>query len=497
MEHDETRDGALHNSEQEAASTAPGPANVDHGNDYGNRARLQSPAPQAHRTAAQVVLLAAFGLDLLLYSLVVPFLPEEAQRLGATPLATGILFAMYAVGLFAATPLAAWLTDHIGPRRTLLWGLLALAASTLLFAFSPALALNLPGLFVARGAQGVASSLTWTAGLAIVAQLYNPDERSRIFARAFTVTGLAALIGPPLGGVLYTVGGFLLPFLVATGLVLLDGLGRLLFLPGNAVLPATHPEQGATGTLLRDGSFRLGLFAAAAGALALSALEPVTPVLLGGAFGMSSWGIGVVFGGLAFCFVLAQPLVSRTERRIGVRQTAQVGLIVVALSFLGIAFVATRAQDDLLTGAVSIGGMHNVAIRLILVLILLAFIGCALAFVLIPAPELLTQRGQRLAGPNGAAYGAIYAAYNAAYGLGILLGPLATGSAVSLRGVGGSFLLLALAPALSVLALLLWRAFPRLSPSDGEDGMAPQNSDGGGDGDGADLESALKSPQAK
>jgi predicted MFS family arabinose efflux permease len=116
-----------------------------------------------------------------------------------------------------------------------------------------------------------------------------------------------------------------------------------------------------------------------------------------------------------------------------------------------------------------------------------------LAFVLIPAPELLTQRGQRLAGPNGAAYGAIYAAYNAAYALGILLGPLATGSAVSLRGVGGSFLLLALAPALSVLALLLWRAESRPSSPESGDGMATQRSDGNTDGntggDAKDLES--------
>ena len=42
--------------------------------------------------ASQVALLLAFGLDLLLYSLVVPFLPQEAKQLGASPITIGILF---------------------------------------------------------------------------------------------------------------------------------------------------------------------------------------------------------------------------------------------------------------------------------------------------------------------------------------------------------------------------------------------------------------------
>lgn len=397
------------------------------------------PAVSSRRKgAAQAVLLGAFFIDLLLYSLVVPFLPAEAGNMGASPAVTGILFAMYAVGLFGATPLAAWLTDHDGPRQTLLWGLIALGGSTLLFAFSPALALGLPGLFVARTAQGAASTITWTAGLAILAQLYTAEERPKLFARAFTVTGLGALIGPPLGGALYSWGGFALPFLFATGLVVLDGLGRAFLLPGRRILPASKPERGATRALLRDGPFLLGLFAAAAGAVALSSLEPVTPLLLGSAFGLPAWAIGVVFGVMAICFVLMQPVVSRLERKIGSLGTIAVGLLAAACFFAGLAFAPDVA----------------------VVLALLAATGCALSLVLIPAPELLTSSGQRLAGVRGAAYGAIYALYNSAYALGILIGPLTTGIAVIVLGVSQSFLLLAIIPAasaVSAVALLLLR----------------------------------------
>lgn len=403
----------------------------------GDRARVGETVAISgwRKLAAQVALLGAFFIDLLLYSLVVPFLPGEAEQLGASPAVTGVLFAMYAAGLFAVTPLAAWLTDRVGAHQTLLWGLVALACSTLLFALSPGLSLGLPGLFVARTAQGAASTITWTAGLAVLAQLYTAEERPKIFARAFTVTGIAMLIGPPLGGALYSWGGFALPFLVATGFVALDGLGRLVLLPMRDALPARRPEPGATRALLGDGHFLLGLFAAAAGALALSSLEPLTPLYLSGSFGLSTWAIGAVFGVLAICFVVMQPIVTRLERRIGSRGVIAVGLAVAACCFVGLTF----------------------APYMIVALALLAGIGCALSLVLVPAPELLTSSGQRLAGVRGAAYGAIYAAYNAAYGVGILIGPLTAGGAITLRGVEQSFPLLAIIPALSALALLLWR----------------------------------------
>lgn len=423
------------------------------------------------RAASQVALLLAFGLDLLLYSLVVPFLPQEAKQLGASPITIGILFAIYAVGLLAATPLAAWLTDRAGPRRTLLLGLVILGGSTLLFAYSLALSLGLPGLFIARAAQGGASTLTWTAGLAILVQLYPAEARPRMFARAFTVAGLGALIGPPLGGALYSLGGFTLPFLVATGLVGLDGLGRILLLPNSRLLPATRPQSATRRLLLRDPAFRLGLLATVAGALALSSLEPVTPLLLGMSFGMPAWGIGVAFGALAFCFVMMQPLVYRSARRLGTKETICSGLVVTALCFAGIAFVAHYDLGVVagIPGATFmqgfIPGIQSIMVALVVVVALLAIVGCALAFVLIPAPELLTSSGQRLAGLSGAAYGMIFAAYSAADALGILIGPILTGGAVAAQGIVQSFLILALAPAISALILLFLRTQLPISTS--------------------------------
>ncbi len=424
---------------------------------------------RARRIAAEVVLLGAFGLDLLLYSLVVPFLPAEAERLGASPVTTGALFAMYAAGSFAATPLAGWLTDRVGARTALLWGLVTLGASTLLFAFSPSLPLGLPGLFGARAAQGVASTFTWTAGFAILARLHSSTESGQSFARVFTITGLSALIGPPLGGALYSRGGFVLPFLVATGLVALDGLGRLLFLPNTATLPGTQPIAGSSRLLWHDSGVWLGLFAALAGALALSSLEPATPLLLGETLGLPAWGIGLAFGGLSLCFVLMQPIIINAKRRLGMAGTMSVGLWVTALCFVGITLAtdATWTTWNVVGLGASLFGLTAApsTSTLVGVLTALAVLGCGLALALVPAPELLSRRAESLGANHGVSYGAIYAAYNAAYGLGILFGPLATAVAVAERGIAGSFLLLALPPTLCALVLLVWQIRgPRSAP---------------------------------
>ena len=158
----------------------------------------------------------------------------RAQVLGASPVVTGALFGSYAGGLFLATPLAGWLADRLGGRRTLLGGLFALLAATLLFAFSTDLTL----LFVARAAQGVAGAFTWTAGLSLLAQIVDERERPAAFGRIFVATGVGTLLGPSLGGALYTWGGFRAPFLFAMILVALDGIGRVIFLPG-----ATPPSE--------------------------------------------------------------------------------------------------------------------------------------------------------------------------------------------------------------------------------------------------------------
>ena len=78
----------------------------------------------------------------------------------------------------------------------MLAGLVALAASTLAFAYSS----SLPPLFAARLIQGAADAITWVVGFALVADLYAPEERGRVTGIIMGGTSVAYMVGPSIGG---------------------------------------------------------------------------------------------------------------------------------------------------------------------------------------------------------------------------------------------------------------------------------------------------------
>ncbi len=416
----------------EAAAQAPEPALV-----ASAVATVDLPVPytispaKPRRVIVQAVLLGAFFLDTLLYTLVIPFLPGRAHALGVSPFLTSMLFAMYAGCFCLATPVAGWLTDRIGARQTLLLGLIALGLATVMFAVVP----GLPPLFVARGAQGVAGAVTWTAGLALVAQLFGAEERSALVARILVASSAGTLLGPPLGGFLYAIGGFRAPFLAVAALVLLDGFGRIVFLPrGSALATPGSPRQPNGRPLFRDRHFVTALFVTVAGAALFTLLEPSLPPFLSARFGASSLVIGLIFGAQPLVFAFAQPLVTRAVRRLSAEITITFGL----------AFGA---------GALLLLGISS---SLAHVLVALAFLAFGGALILLPAIDLLIppERIGSATAAHNVRYGAIFAAYNLSNAGGMFLGPLLAGGVITWLGATSGFTALSAFPVLCGLVVL-------------------------------------------
>ncbi len=88
------------------------------------------------RTRALIVVALALFTDTLLYYLLVPLLPAYARRYGLDQMGLGLLFGSYAAALLAGTVPLGRLADRVGRRGPMLWGLLGLFATTLLFAFA-------------------------------------------------------------------------------------------------------------------------------------------------------------------------------------------------------------------------------------------------------------------------------------------------------------------------------------------------------------------------
>jgi DHA1 family tetracycline resistance protein-like MFS transporter len=133
---------------------------------------------------------------------------------------------------FVCAPVLGALSDRFGRRVVILGSLFGSWFDYLLLAFAP----SLPWFFLGRIVTGI-SSANITAATAYIADISPPDKRAANFGLVGAAFGLGFIAGPALGGLLGNV-GLRLPFLVASGLTLLNWLYGLFVLPES--LPLEH-----------------------------------------------------------------------------------------------------------------------------------------------------------------------------------------------------------------------------------------------------------------
>ncbi len=357
------------------------------------------------RYAVVLVVGVAIFTDMFVYGLIVPILPAIALRLGGSPSAVGFLFASYALALLLATPVIGLLTDRLERRGPLLAGLVGLALATLLFAT----ATTFPQLLVARALQGVAAATTWTAGLALLAEVVPVLERDRAMGLALSGQAAGLLLGPVVGGWLYQWGGYHLPFFCATALALLDSVLRLWFIPRRLEHPQVEPAAQPSWTALGLGPLLWLAGAVLLGAAVPSVLEPTLPLHLAALDHATPGQIGTAFAFPTLAFSLVAPLIGTLTSRLGHWPVILGGIVVMGAILLGLSLVN--------------GLLWNMG--------LLALLGIGLGCVLSPTLPALAMLVEHSGKP---AYGVVYAIYNTAYALGLFLGPLASGSCVQVFG---------------------------------------------------------------
>ena len=375
-----------------------------------------------------VVGVVAFALfvDYLIYGLLIPLTPYSPARV-TSEADLGLLYTGYSVGVLVATPLCGWLGDRLGYRRLLLAGVVLSAVALALIYLAPHLNLLLLG----RLCQGAAAAASWTAGLALIAEHY-PQQRVEMMGFALMGSTVGSLFGPVIGGSLYEVGGYALPFVVTGALVAVD-LGLVLVL-----LPHRHLRPAASGNiwpLLLDRSVVVAATAVGLAAIGWGIIEPLLPPQLVRA-GAAPWAIGFIFTAGSIAYGAAAPLVGWVSNLMPTRLLIAAGTaaMAVALPFLG-----------LLQGAVAAG-------------IGLCAVSVCYAFMLNPTSAELGDAVDRR-GLN--CYAAVYAIYNIAYAV----GQMAASSFASAASVNLSFfqVLLCVSAALFVfIPLLLLR--PSLVP---------------------------------
>ncbi len=339
---------------------------------------------------------AAIFMDMMVYTLVIPVLPSYSLSLGAGTVTIGVIFGAYSVALLFCSIPFGMLSDRIGRRRIMILGMLSLAATNVIFAISG----SVPILILARLLQGMSGAATWSAGLAMLADTFGPEERGRRLGLAMSAMSVGALFGPAIGGILYDSLGYAPTFVIPSALACVVGI---LFItvdePPLRVLPVPLRERLAP--FLKNPAMSLVLsLSVLVGAATYGILEPYMPVYMYGTFSATPTMIGLAFGAMSLLGIISQPLVGKLYDSRGGRSLIAAGFICSALVIAG----SVSMPSLLLTASV------------------FSLMGITMGFALTPMLPLMSDLFN-----EGNSRGLVYGIYNTLFSLGLAIGPLAGG----------------------------------------------------------------------
>ncbi|MDX6522238.1 MAG: transporter, family, putative family transporter protein [Gaiellales bacterium] len=375
------------------------------------------------------IIYAIVFFDALLLFAIVPLLPDYVTSLHLSKTQAGGAIGIYSAATLAVALPAGRIADRLGPRRITVAGVALMALSTLAYAGAHSFWV----LLAARGGQGVASGISWTAGLAWLSSSAPPDRRGRVLGLAMTFGSVGALMGPVLAGPLAAWLGIRAPF------VLLAAIAAVLTVA--SALPAdvrgTHIEHvglldtlriAVRGRLMACAVLVMVLVAAVSGVL-----DTLVPLRMGAA-GYSATAISLMLALAGLASALTQGAVGRVYDSLG---------------GLRIAFVSIAAMA-VLTGLLAV---PESALALAVIFVIGSPAVAAQYAISFP---LAAEGADEVGLPHGIVLGAM----NVCWGIGFFIGPSAGAAIAEASSDRVTYLLAAL---LGVVALPLLRTLA-LSP---------------------------------
>src|SRR5271156_50142 len=137
-----------------------------------------------------------------------------------------------------------------------------------------------------------------------------------------------SLLGPVIGGSLYQIGGYTLPFAATGVLVAVDAGLRVFLLPREQGQPEASPDIRA---LLFDRSVLVAAAAVTLAAIGWGIIEPLLPVHLARA-GVNPAVVGLIFTIAAVAYGSSAPVVAWVSNRVPIRRLIAGGTVAMAIS---------------------------------------------------------------------------------------------------------------------------------------------------------------------
>lgn len=276
-------------------------------------------------------------LMMLGFGIIIPILPYFAKGIGATPIEISILFASYNIMQFIFSPIWGALSDRVGRKPLILFGLLGFSITFVLFGLST----TYTEMLFYRIVAGIVSAAAIPTVSAMVADWFPAEERAKGMGIIGAGVGLSFVFGPAIGGILGQY-NFSYPFF-ASGL-----LAFLTFLTVIVVLPESLPPEKRAHTVREK---RRNPFEALTGPLSLmynilffvslvfAGFEAVFALYIADLYGLTSKDLGYMFLVMGIIAAIIQGgMIGRLVKTFGEPAILALGLLLYVIGFSAVSF---------------------------------------------------------------------------------------------------------------------------------------------------------------
>jgi DHA1 family bicyclomycin/chloramphenicol resistance-like MFS transporter len=250
-----------------------------------------------------IIALAPMSIDLYL-----PALPTLQQALGGTAAQGQLTLSVYFLGLAMGQLIYGPVSDRIGRRKPLYFGLALYA----LAALGCALATDINSLIALRFLQALGGCAGMVIVRAVVRDLYTPQEMARVLSMLLLVMGVAPILAPLIGSWIFVAFGWQAVF----GVLVAYGLGCLImaakYLPETLARPGEALEfmrvLKGYGRLLRHRRFMGYALSGGIAQASLFAYIAVSSFVFIDFYALSPTQYGLLFGVNAFGLILGSQI---------------------------------------------------------------------------------------------------------------------------------------------------------------------------------------------
>ncbi|OUC49221.1 transporter, major facilitator family protein [Trichinella nativa] len=391
--------------------------------DTANVGKKATPVPIWSKSNLMVlcVLSITYFLGATLFACIAPFFPIVARGRRASETEIGLVFGVMQLVIFLLSPLCGKYASHIGIKFMFSAGLFIAAWTAILFGLLDMCPMDSSFIslgIVIRAFEGVGSAAYMTAAFSIVAHRF-PGKVATVIGILEVFNGMGFMLGPPLGGILFKLGSFHLPF-TTFGLILLAFAVVSVFVDTVDNTEELMPVVGKNAWLLvfKPDLF-LALFSIFVGMMTISFFDPTLAPHLE-VLNLEPEVLGLLFLLLSATYSLTSPLVGIiVDKWHCTLQVMAFGFFISGISILLIGPVPYLPLELSLT---------NVCIGQ-------AIYGCGLGITVVTSYHYCLNSTLKHGYPNNfSTYALVSGFYTSAFSLGAFVGPTLGGLLVDLIG---------------------------------------------------------------